>query len=150
MNNTSINEQRGTSQRKWCKGFRIVGMTIVGIIFAVLFAFVFGYFVMLLWNWLMPLIFGIKTITYWQAFGIVILAKILFGSFGPGHGKPQPDHIHRKVDEKWHKFIGLHGDHEYYHNKTFTNSKNFDKFWQDQGKAAFDEYVDKMQKESTE
>jgi len=37
--------------------------------------------VMWLWNSLLPEILGIKTITYWQAMGILILSKILFGGF---------------------------------------------------------------------
>ena len=49
-----------------------------GIVIAVAVAFLFGFFVMLLWNWLMPDIFGLKTITYWQAWGLVLLAHILF------------------------------------------------------------------------
>lgn len=32
----------------------------------------------LLWNWLMPTIFGLPTITFWQAMGLNILASILF------------------------------------------------------------------------
>lgn len=35
---------------------------------------------MLLWNWLMPEIFGLKTITWLQAFGLSMMAGILFGS----------------------------------------------------------------------
>ncbi len=31
-----------------------------------------------LWNWLMPGIFGIKVITFWQAWGFNFLAGILF------------------------------------------------------------------------
>jgi len=31
-----------------------------------------------LWNWLMPTIFGINTVTFWQAWGINFLAGILF------------------------------------------------------------------------
>lgn len=31
-----------------------------------------------LWNWLMPEIFAIKTITFWQAWGINFLANVLF------------------------------------------------------------------------
>ncbi len=34
-----------------------------------------------LWNWLMPTIFGIKAVTFWQAWGINLLAGILFKSF---------------------------------------------------------------------
>jgi hypothetical protein len=39
----------------------------------------FGYVVEHLWNWLMPAIFGLRTITWLQALGLMILGKILFG-----------------------------------------------------------------------
>jgi hypothetical protein len=38
----------------------------------------------LLWNWLLPAIFGLPAITFWQALGILILTRILFGGFGLG------------------------------------------------------------------
>jgi hypothetical protein len=38
--------------------------------------------VMLLWNWLMPALFGLITINFWQALGLFVLAKILFGGWG--------------------------------------------------------------------
>ncbi|MET1057754.1 MAG: hypothetical protein ABWY16_20745 [Pedobacter sp.] len=41
--------------------------------------------VMLLWNNLLPEILHVSTITFWQAMGIFILSKILFG-FGKGGG----------------------------------------------------------------
>lgn len=34
---------------------------------------------MLLWNWLMPGIFGLATIGYLKAFGLCLLSRILFG-----------------------------------------------------------------------
>ena len=33
---------------------------------------------MLLWNWLMPIIFGLPVISFWQAVGLNLLASILF------------------------------------------------------------------------
>jgi len=42
-----------------------------------------SYIVMLLWNNLLPDIFHVTTITYWQAAGLLILSKILFGFGGP-------------------------------------------------------------------
>jgi membrane protein required for beta-lactamase induction len=36
--------------------------------------------VMLLWNWLMPDIFGLPTITFWQAMGLSALGNFLFGT----------------------------------------------------------------------
>ncbi len=47
--------------------------------------FVFGSVVMLLWNNILPAVFGISAITFWQALGILVLAKILFGGFSGGH-----------------------------------------------------------------
>jgi hypothetical protein len=37
-----------------------------------------GYPVMLLWNWLMPELFGLSEVTFWQAIGLNILCTILF------------------------------------------------------------------------
>ena len=34
----------------------------------------------LLWNWLMPSIFGLKYITFWEAVGLNTIASILFKS----------------------------------------------------------------------
>ena len=50
---------------------------------------VFGFVVMGLWNWLAPAVFGAHTITFWQALGLLILGRILFGGF---HGRPEPSY----------------------------------------------------------
>jgi hypothetical protein len=44
-----------------------------------LFGFIGGEVVKLLWNWLVPTIIGWREITFWQAFGILALCRILFG-----------------------------------------------------------------------
>ena len=41
--------------------------------------FVFVSVVMYLWNWLIPDLFNGPVITFWQAFGLILLSKILFG-----------------------------------------------------------------------
>jgi len=59
----------------------------------------FGYVVMLLWNALMPAVFGLKMVSYWQAVGLLILAKIFFGGF---HGRPSRGmHRRRGTLERW-------------------------------------------------
>lgn len=68
---------------------RWTGMIVGGALLGVLIAFLFGWAVMLLWNWLMPPLFGLPTIGFWKAWGIVILSHILFKS-GPGH-HPHPE-----------------------------------------------------------
>jgi hypothetical protein len=45
-----------------------------------------GGIVMLLWNWLLPSLFGFSQITFWQALGLLLLCRILFGGFG-SHGR---------------------------------------------------------------
>ncbi|HKF47271.1 MAG TPA: hypothetical protein VKB38_07920 [Terracidiphilus sp.] len=51
---------------------------------AVLFIFLFGELVKYLWNWLAPALFGWHTIGFWQALGLLLLCRILFGSWGGG------------------------------------------------------------------
>jgi hypothetical protein len=41
---------------------------------------ILGYPLMLLWNWLMPVIFKLPEITLWQAIGLNLLSTILFKS----------------------------------------------------------------------
>ena len=54
-----------------------------------------GEVVMLLWNWLLPPLFGWRQITFWQALGLLALSRILFGGFG-GHGPRSPRFRRRK------------------------------------------------------
>jgi hypothetical protein len=42
----------------------------------------FGAIVMALWNAILPEVLGVKTISFVQALGILMLSKILFGGFG--------------------------------------------------------------------
>jgi hypothetical protein len=63
---------------RW-KWFFIVPAAILGML---LFAFLGGELVLHLWNWLLPPLFGWRQITFWQAFGILALCRILFGHHG--------------------------------------------------------------------
>ena len=69
-----------------------------GIGFGLLFAGLFSLLVFLLWNWLMPVIFGLTTITFFQAFGLLVLSKILFFGFHRGG-----HHRHFRSKEYWKK-----------------------------------------------
>ena len=46
----------------------------------------FGFIIMLLWNALMPVIFRLPEITFWQSLGLFVLSRLLLGGFGPGGG----------------------------------------------------------------
>ena len=54
----------------------------LGIVALALFVFVGGEVVKLLWNWLVPPLFGWRQLTFWQALGLLALCRILFGGFG--------------------------------------------------------------------
>ena len=49
---------------------------------AVIVGAAIGYPVMWLWNELMPELFGLGRITFWQAVGLYLLAQALFGTIG--------------------------------------------------------------------
>jgi hypothetical protein len=63
---------------------KFIAMAIAGIIAITLFIFLGGKVVQLLWNWLMPMLFGLREVTFWQAVGILALSRILFGGLGIG------------------------------------------------------------------
>jgi hypothetical protein len=73
----------------------IAPLAILGI---VLFAFLGGEVVRLLWNWLLPPLFGWRLITFWQALGILALCRILFGGCGwRGSGRSS---MRRRMEER--------------------------------------------------
>lgn len=53
---------------------------LMAIAFYVLSSILFAVPVMLLWNWLMPMIFGLTKITFLQSLGIMLLFGLLFKS----------------------------------------------------------------------
>jgi hypothetical protein len=78
------------------RGLKIVAFVIVATV-------VFGFVVMWLWNWLMPALFGLKTITFVQALGLFLLSKILLGGFHRhgGRGRWQKRRWNQQMVERW-------------------------------------------------
>jgi hypothetical protein len=120
------------------RALHIVGWVFLGIAFAVVFALVFGIVVKLLWNWLMPAIFGLGEISYWQAFGIVILSKLLFGAFGHRQ-KDQSDHFHKKFPD-WKEDFRADGKED----EMIEGWKHYKQYWREEGKEAFEDYLNRM------
>jgi hypothetical protein len=57
---------------------------------------------MSLWNAILPAVLHVSTITFWQALGILVLSKILFGGFHGGGGWRQKRQQWReKMSQKW-------------------------------------------------
>jgi Ca2+/H+ antiporter, TMEM165/GDT1 family len=79
------------------KGFWVLCAILVPIGIAAL-AFVLGLVVMSLWNGILPGLFGWHSITFWQAIGLLILSRILFGGFKCCHHR---GHSHEGM-HRWH------------------------------------------------
>ena len=84
----------------------MVPVAIAGIL---LFTFIGGEVVKLLWNWLLPPLFGWRQVTFWEALGLLVLCRILFGGFsghrgyrsGPGIRRRMADRMADRVSERW-------------------------------------------------
>jgi hypothetical protein len=70
---------------------------------------VVGAVVMLLWNWLMPALFGWPTIDFWQAVGLLVLSKILLGRLGGGWGRHR--HWRGRMMERWEQMSDDEREH---------------------------------------
>ena len=56
--------------------------------------------VMALWNWVVPGVIGWKAIDFWQALGLLVLARLLFG-FRVGFGHRM--HWRGRMAERWER-----------------------------------------------
>ena len=86
------------------KRWWIIPAAIVGL---PLFIFLGGEFVKLLWNWLLPPLFGWRLLTFWQALGLLALCRILFGGLGghgPGPGRRWDRRCRKMTPEEREKF----------------------------------------------
>ena len=79
--------------RKKALAFVIVGLSVLA---------GFVQIVLMLWNWLMTAIFGLRTVTYWQALGLMILSWILTG--GPTRMGPRRRYTSEMTPEERAKF----------------------------------------------
>jgi hypothetical protein len=108
------------------------------LVFMLIMLLVIGVIVMLLWNWLLPGIFaGVAHISYWQALGIFLLSRLLFGSFfgrirfgGMRHEMHGRNHIREKwmnmTPEQRNEFINKRREH--FTRGGFFGKRDFDPF----------------------
>ena len=57
------------------------------LLFGLLFVALASYVTMRLWNWLLPELFRLPLISIWQALGLLVLSRILFGGWGGRGGR---------------------------------------------------------------
>jgi len=113
----------------------IVGIVLFGIVAIGALAILFGYILMSLWNWLMPELFDLPMITYWQAVGLFFLAKILFGFGGGNSGSGG-----KKSNNKDSEYCRTRKEKK----RDFSKWAHYDKFWEEKGEKAYSEYIDDL------
>jgi len=85
-------------------------------------AFVFGFVLMLLWNVLMPQLFHLSRIGYWQALGLFILGRLLLGGFSP----TTRVRVHRPP---------------FGESRPAPPADAYQSWWEAEGKASFEQYL---------
>jgi hypothetical protein len=113
----------------------IAGLIILAIIGITGLAILFGFIIMWLWNWLMPELFGLPTLSYWKAVGLFILLKLLLGGCGSSSSKSSKKSKKEcKSDSK----------------SDFSKWKYYDKFWKEEGDEIYKQYVERKRNPNPE
>lgn len=146
------------------KVLKVIGFVILGIAAVIGFGFV----VKGLWNWLMPELFGLKEISYWQGIGIMLLAKILFGGIGGNSNSKSNDGkndnvkgpigqaLHEGMQQEFYKeYDKKHSQVPQEEYEKSSDSENIDqemlyeKWWAEEGEAKFEDYMRKINKDES-
>jgi len=113
---------------------RFIASIIGGILMLFAFTSVFGFVFQALWNWLMPSLFHLAEITYYEAFGLMILARLLTGGFCHHHGH----HGYRRSSRYGNSC----------RSEEFENWQHYDAWWNAEGKDAFQKFAESQGAES--
>ncbi len=81
---------------------RVLKAAGIGIVAVPVILGLFGLLVKSLWNWLMPELFGLHPITFWQALGVWLLSRILLAGF-QGRGRSHDRRWRARVIERWER-----------------------------------------------
>jgi hypothetical protein len=80
---------------------RLIFIAPLAILGMLLFIFIGGEIVLHLWNWLLPPLFGFRLVTFWQALGLLVLCRILFG--GHGWRGSTRSNVRHRMAERWER-----------------------------------------------
>ncbi len=67
---------------------KTIGIIVLSVLGVIAVGLGLGLLVMALWNWLMPDLFGLETIGYWQAVGLFVLCHLLFKTSSSSNSSP--------------------------------------------------------------
>lgn len=104
---------------------KIIGLSNIAIAIFILFGFVIKF----LWNSLMPDLFGLSEITYFQGLGLFVLGKILFGGFDG-----------QNSNGKLNKGINIEIPRK--EKQANPEDEIYDRWWSSEGEKAFTQYIE--------
>lgn len=79
--------------KKWCWKLLFIPLFILAITAVTMW----------LWNAILPQLFAVGSISFWQALGLLILSRILFGGFGCRGRNKGPNRFGNRFQHKCHK-----------------------------------------------
>jgi hypothetical protein len=110
---------------------KIALWTVAGLTGAIVFGLLFGLLIQFLWNATLTEMFDLPALSFWQAVGLFILAKLFFG-FGAGSGgsprKRKKSRVERQPNEDAEDV------------STLADDETFKKFWEEEGKASYEAF----------
>jgi hypothetical protein len=111
------------------RGFRVLKV-FKFLFFGTLFVGLAGFVVMSLWNWLIPSLFAGPVVTFWQALGLLILCKILFGGFHK-HGRHNGgwQNRHRWKEHMRHRMANMTPEQREKFRQRFARRCGWDENW---------------------
>ena len=99
---------------------------VAGIGAALVFILLFGLLLQWLWNAALVPAIGVGEVSFWQAVGVLILAKLFFG-FGSGDHSRSGRGKRRRGKQRWLP--------------DGTDAKSFKAYWEAQGRAEYEAFV---------
>lgn len=103
MSHHEDGDRRHKKWSEWPRGTRIAVMAAAAVVFVPGLLALFGAVTMWLWNWLMPTIFKLPAIGFWQAVGILLLSQLLFRGCQvgrAGRGRWKKERIRQQMGEE--------------------------------------------------
>ena len=102
-----------------------------GLILVAVIGLALGFVVQFLWNRTIAAMFALPAISYWQAFGLFMLAKLFFGMGTGGGGS----------SHKRKKRHGRCSDVKSTDGSELVDDVKFKEYWQEEGKEAYEAYL---------
>jgi hypothetical protein len=110
---------------------KIALWTVAGLTGAIVFGLLFGLLIQFLWNATLTEMFDLPALSFWQAVGLFILAKLFFG-FGAGSSGSRRKRKKQRVDQQ------PSADSEDV--STLADDETFKKFWEEEGKVSYEAF----------